>query len=529
VSDRYDAVIIGGGHNGLTTAAYLAKAGRTVLVLEKKNSLGGAAVTEEFFPGFRASSIADESDTLSPKVVADLKLNSFGLHVLPADPLVFAPQKDGRHLTIWHDVMRTSREIARFSQADARAYPVFIKEMGKMARVVSALNHMILPDMPDVGFMDLPEALKLFKPIRSLGWKNITQVMRSLPLPVADLIAEWFESDAVKAAITASALNPISLGPQESGTGYSFLQNFAHSNNGLFRAGGQIKGGAGALTAALADAAKHAGAIIQTNAEVSEIIVKHGRAAGVVLANGKTILANQIVSAVDMRTTYLGLIKSGMLDKTVSKHVHNTTFGGTTARVHYALDALAEFKGMSGHSQQVLKGHIQLAPTITYLQKAFDPIKYGRFPDHPYLDIRIPTLNDPSLAPEGRHVLSATVKYIPFHQQEGDWETMRDALGQLVTRTISDWAPGFEHCVQHCHVITPLAMEKDYYLPEGSLTHGDITLDQSLWMRPLPGYTQYQSPFKGLYHCSAATHPGAGITGINGLNAARRILRGSKR
>ena len=183
MSDRYDVVIIGGGHNGLTTAAYLAIAGRTVLVLEKKDSLGGAAVTEEFFPGFRASSIADESNTLSPKVVADLKLKSFGLHVLPADPLVLAPQKDGRHLTIWHDVMRTSREIARFSQADARTYPVFIKEMGKMARVVSALNHMILPDMPDVGFMDLPEAFKLFKPIRSLGWKNITQVMRNLPLP----------------------------------------------------------------------------------------------------------------------------------------------------------------------------------------------------------------------------------------------------------------------------------------------------------------------------------------------------------
>ncbi len=528
MSDRYDVVIIGGGHNGLTTAAYLAKAGRTVLVLEKKNSLGGAAVTEEFFPGFRASSIADESNTLSPKIVADLKLKSFGLHILPADPLVFAPQKEGRHLTIWHDVMRTSREIARFSQADARTYPVFIKEMGKMARVVSALNHMILPDMPDVGFMDLPEALKLFKPIRSLGWKNITQVMRNLPLPLADLIAEWFESDAVKAAITASALNHISLGPQESGTGYAFLQNFGHSNNGLFRAGGQIKGGTGALTAALADAAKHAGAHIQMNADVSQITMRNNCAAGVVLADGKTISADKVISAIDMRTTYLGLVDAGPLDGTVLKHIRNITYSGTMARVHYALDDLPVFKGLDGHSSQALRGHIQLAPTMTYLQKAFDPVKYGQFSEHPYLDIRIPTLNDPSMALGGKHVLSATVKYIPFHLREGNWETLHDALGQLVSRTISEWAPDFEQCVQHCHVITPLAMQNDYYLPEGSLTHGDITLDQSLWMRPIPGYTQYQSPLKGLYHCSAATHPGAGITGINGLNAARRILRGKK-
>jgi len=525
VSDRYDVAIIGGGHNGLTTAAYLANAGRTVLVLEKKDSLGGAAVTEEFFPGFRASSIADESDTLSPKVVADLKLKSFGLHILPADPLVFAPQKDGRHLTIWHDVMRTSREIARFSQTDARAYPVFIKEMGKMARVVSALNHMILPDMPDVGFMDLPEAFKLFKPIRSLGWKNITQVMRNLPLPLADLIAEWFESDVVKATITASALNHISLGPQESGTGYAFLQNFGHSNNGLFRAGGQIKGGAGALTAALADAARHAGAHIKTNAEVSHITVQNNSAAGVVLAAGKAILADKVVSAIDMRTTYLGLVDAGLLDGTTLEHVRNITYGGSMARVHYTLDALPAFKDMTGLSPQVLRGHIQLAPTMTYLQKAFDPIKYGQFSEHPYLDIRIPTLNDPSLAPEGQHVLSATVKYIPYHLRKGNWETLRDTLGQLVTRTISEWAPDFEKSVQHCHIITPLDMEKDYYLPEGSLTHGDITLDQSLWMRPIPGFTRYQSPFKGLYHCSAATHPGAGITGINGLKAARKILR----
>jgi len=525
VANAYDVAIIGGGHNGLITAAYLARTGRRVLVLEKKEILGGIAVTEEFFPGFSASSITDDSDSLSPQIIADLKLKQFGLKISSTDPLIFAPQKDGKHLTIWQDVRRTAREIAHFSRADADAYPVFIKEIRKIAQVIAGLNYMVMPDMPDVGLRDMPEMLKLFKPIRSLGWKNITRVMRILPLPVADLLAEWFESDIVKAAIAASALNKISLGPQESGTAYSFLQNFANSNNGLFRSGGQIKGGAGALTTALAEAAKNTGVKIQTQAEVSQIAMENGRTCGLVLNDGKNISAGTIVSAVDMRSTFLQLLDPGQLDQTFLKKVQNITYCGTMARVHFALDALPRFTGMTGNAQQILSGHIQIAPSMVYLQKAFDPVKYGQFAEHPYLDIRIPTLKDPSLAPDGKQVMSATVKYMPYHLREGNWEALRDSLGRLVAKTISNRAPDFEQCVQHCHVITPLDMETGYNLPEGSLAHGDITLDQSLWMRPIPGFAKYRAPVKGLYLCSAATHPGAGMTGINGLNAARRVLK----
>ena len=528
VADTYDVAIIGGGHNGLVTAAYLAGAGRTVLVLEKKNIIGGMAVTEAFSPGFSASSITDESDTLLPKIVADLNLEQFGFKVIPTDPLIFSPQKDGKHLTIWHDVQRTAREIAPFSRTDADAYPVFIKELGKIAQIIAGLNRMILPDMPDVGLKDMPGMFRLVKPVRSLGWKNIARVMRIMPLSVADLLSEWFESDMVKAAIAASALNNISLGPQESGTAYAFLQNFANSNNDLFRSGGQIKGGAGALTMALADAAKYRGAKIQTKTEVSQIIMDKGRAAGVLLADGKTISAGTIVSALDMRSTFLQLVEPGQLEKTVLKNVQKITYGGTMARVHFALDGLPGFTGLTGNAQRILSGHIQIAPTLTELQKAFDPVKYGRYSARPYLDIRIPTLNDPSLAPEGRHVMSVTVKYMPYRLREGSWESLRESLGRLVTKTISSLAPDFEQCVQHCHAITPLDMETGYNLPEGSQVHGDITLDQTLWMRPIPGFTQYQSPVRGLYLCSAATHPGAGVTGINGLNAARRILKDRK-
>ncbi len=528
MSHKYDVAVIGGGPNGLVVAAYLAKSGRKVIVLEKKSFTGGMAVTEEFFPGFRASSIADESDSFSRRIVSDLNLKRFGLEVLPTEPLVFAPQKDGENLTIWHDVTQTAREIARFSRADANAYPGFIQEMRKVARVMAGLNHMVLPDMPDVGLKDLLEPHKLVKPVRSLGWKNITHMMRILSLPVTDLLGEWFETDIVKAAIGASALNHISLGPQESGTAYTLLQNFANSDNGLFRSGGQIKGGAGALTTALADASTALGVEIQTSSDVRQIKMDKGSATGVVLADGQTITAGTIVSALDMRSTFMQLLDPSRLGQTVVRNIESITYTGTMARVHFALDALPDLTGLTGNARQVLGGHIQIAPSLVYLQKAFDPVKYGQMAEHLYLDIRIPTLNDPSLATYGKHVLSATVKYVPYHLREGNWDAMRASLGRLVTQTISSWAPGFEQSVLHCHVITPRDMETDYNLPEGSTVHGDITLDQSLWMRPIPGFTQYQAPVKGLYLCGAATHPGAGLTGINGLNAARRIKKRKK-
>ena len=305
MSDTYDVVIIGGGHNGLTTAAYLAKAGRKVTVFEKKAIIGGIAVSEEFFPGFTASSLVDGSHSFSPEVSVDLDLACFGFDVLPnnlsEDPLIFAPQKGGNHLTIWHDVKRTAREFSHFSQADAGAYPAFIEKVGKIAQIIAVLNRTPLPDMPDVGLKDMQGMLKLVKPVYALGWKNITHMARILTLSISDLLNEWFESDIVKAAIAASALNNISLGPQESGTAFAFLQNFSNSNNGLFRSSGQIVGGVGALTKALADSAKSFGVKIITETEVSKITIRAERISGVVLPDGNTIQADTVVYAIDMR------------------------------------------------------------------------------------------------------------------------------------------------------------------------------------------------------------------------------------
>jgi phytoene dehydrogenase-like protein len=521
----YDVIVVGAGPNGLVVAAYLARAGRKVLVLERREMVGGSAVTEELVPGYRFSSLADGAGYLSPDIISDLNLSQHGFEILPSDPLIFAPEVNGNHLAIWHDTNRTAQEIAKQSAADGKNYPRFIEQMSKFSQVIAGLKNMTPPDLPDVGLRDMMELLNIATPVVGLGRKNIAQVIRIMPMSVADMLNEWFESDRVKGMIAASAVKDISWGPGEAGTAYMLLYNWSGSNNGLFRSGGQVKGGMGSLTQVLADAAKSFGAEILTSSEVTKIITRDGQVTGVELADGDQISAAAVVSAVDMRTTFLKLVEPYYLDQKFVKQVGNIKYRGTMARVHFALSKLPEFTAVNGNNEQLLSGHVQIAPSMTYLQKAFDPVKYGRYSDRPYLDLQIPTLTDPSLAPEGKHLMSVTVKYMPYHLRQGDWNELRDTLGQLIIDTINEYAPEFSQCIEHTHVITPLDMESIYYLPEGNLAHGEMTLDQFLWMRPVPGYAQYRAPVANLYLCSAATHPGGGITGINGKNAARELLK----
>jgi len=520
----FDVIVVGGGHNGLVAAGYLAKAGRKVLVLEKRQVVGGAAVTEEFFPGFKFSSLADGSGSLSPEIVSDLKLTEHGLETLPADPLIVSLLDDGKNLTLWHDTDRTVQEIAKFSAADAQSYPKFIERMDKICRIVAELNHLVPPDVPDLGFFDLTKFKGFISPVRNLGWRHIAQVVRLLPMSVADLLNEWFDSEYVIGAIAASAILNTSYGPQEiNSTAYAFLQNWSLSNSGLFRSSGQIKGGMGALTQALAGAAQSMGASILTDSGVATIDFQDGKVTGVTLANGDRFSAKTVISAADMRTTFLKLIDPYYLEAKFVERVRNIKYRGTMARMHFALDRLPTFSGIDGDSQ-LLSGHVQIAPTVEYLQKASDAAKFGDRSTQPYLDIQIPTLTDSSLAPAGKHILSATVKYMPYTLRDGKWEEHRETTGGSVVDTLSAYAPDFKECILHEKLITPLELEQNYTLPEGSPVHGDMALDQFMWMRPIPGYAQYRGPIDGLYMCSAATHPGGGVTGINGKNAAQQVL-----
>ena len=545
----YDTLLIGSGHNSLVAAAYLAKKGRRVLVLEKKAHPGGIAVTEEFLPGFHASTVADGAGYLSPRIVRDLGLAGHGLEWLPSDVVAFCPQPDGGSLTIRTDTEKTAAEIARFSKKDAESYPKFLGLLGRIAAVVRELAGVVPPELPDLGLADLLKMRSLAGPVRRLGRKDVAHLLRVLPMPAADLLNEWFESDAVKGAIAANGVRDITWGPMEAGTAYTLLYKWGLSDPGPFRSTGQVRGGMGALTAALVRAVEASGGEIRTGAEVAEICVEGGRATGVRLASGEEIRAGTIVSGAGPGTTFLDLLDPAGLDSDFVRHVRNIKYRGSTALLHLALSGLPSFTALDGRDPRVSLGSaIQVSPSIAYLQRAFDCTKYGDFSDRPYLDLRIPTLSDPELAPSGkpsgspydgaqdRHVISITVKFAPYHLRPAAvnggeppsppelWATRRVDLIETVLDTLAEFAPDLRGKILGHKLLTPVDLERDYGLPEGNLNHGEMTLDQFFHMRPIPGWADYRTPVAGLYLCGSGSHPGGGITGLPGRNAARKIL-----
>ncbi len=522
-AETFDVIVIGAGHNGLVAAAYLAKAGRRVLMLEKRDAIGGAAVTEEIFPGFKVSSVADGSGYLSARVRRDLKLDD-RVEILRSDAVAWCPQPDGDQLTIWRDTTRTVEEIARFSRADAEAYPGFVELMTRVAEVIAALMEMTPPDLPEVGLRDLRGALGLLGPLRRLNRKRMAEFLRMAPMPSDDLLNEYFESDVVKGAIGASSVLNISWGPREAGTVYTFLAGWAQSDTGLFRSAGVVKGGMGALTGAIAEAASGFGAQIRTSAGVEKVIVREGRATGVRLASGEEISAGVVVSNADPRTTFLELLVPRYLDASFVRHVQAIKYRGSAARIHLALRGLPEFTAIANADAAALRGPIQIAPSLDYIQKAFDCTKYGRCSEQPYLDTLIPSLSDPSLTPSGQHLMSITARYAPYELRDGDWNSQKEPFADLVIDTLADYIPGIREAILQRHVLTPTDLESDYGLPEGNPNHGEMTLDQFFHMRPVPGYARYRTPIDGMYLCGVGTHPGGGVTGLPGHNAAREIL-----
>ena len=521
----YDVIIVGGGHNGLTAAAYLARAGRRVLLLERKGVVGGAAVTEELFPGFRCSTLADGCGYLDDGLVQDLKLTTHGLEILPADPVITSLLPDGRRLSFWVDTERTVREIRQFSERDAEKYPEFLELMSKIAAVIGALHRVTPLDLPDISFKQLMGMMEIIAPFRRLGRKNIAEFLRVLAMPVSDLLNEWFTSEEVKGAIAASGVRGISFGPFESGTVYMLLSRWAGAGNGLFRSAGTVRGGMGMLTQAIAAAARQSGAEIRTRADVVQISIQAEQSTGVVLKGGEQLRAATVISGVDPRTTLLRLVGPKYLATAFVRAVRCIKYRGSAARVHLALRRLPRFVAIPDSESEIyLRGAVQIAPTMDYIQRAFDHAKYGDFSPQPYLDVRVPTVSDASLAPASRHLMSVTAKYAPYQLRHADWETQRDALGDSVLETLTRYAPDFRDSVLHMQVLTPRDMELDYGLPEGNPNHGEMTLDQFFHMRPLPGYARYRTPIAGLWLCGSGSHPGGGVTGLPGKNAAREVL-----
>ena len=520
---HYDVIVIGGGHNGLVNAAYLAKAGRKVVVLERRHVLGGAAVTEEIFPGFRFSVASYVVSLLRPEIIRELDLPRHGLEILPLDG-TFTPMPDGDYLWRVNDHAKTRREIARHSKLDAEAYDEYGKAMVEMGRFVKPILTMTPPDPTSLDPRGLMDLLFLGKRFRSLSAQDQYNQIQLMTMSASDFLDQWFETDVLKATMSASGIIGTFLGVRSPGTAYVLLHHYMGEIDGAFRSWGLSRGGTGAISLAIADAAREAGAEIRTETTVSKILIKDGAASGVVLANGDYLTADVVSSSVDPNLTFLKMVGAENLPQEFVEDVTRYKYRGSSGKVNLALDALPDFKAMPGPGPH-LRGAVSISPSVDYMERAYDDAKYGRFSRRPYIDIVIPSLTDPSVAPPGKHVMSCFVQYAPYHLKEGHWDDQREAFGDTVIDTIAEYAPNIKNIILHRQVLTPLDIEQTFGLTEGNIFQGELTLEQLFFLRPAPGWAHYRTPVKNLYMCGSATHPGGGIMGAPGRNAARRIVK----
>lgn len=530
-----DVVIIGAGHNGLVAAFYLAKAGFKPLVLERRDTIGGAAITEEFAPGFRCSILAHSTGPLLPEIVREMDLASHGLQMIEPEPRVFAPAPDGRAAVLYSDVRRSAESIRKLSNADAGGYERLHGALARAATVLRPLLTITPPsiDRPAQSKGDLWKLLQTGRSFRKLGKKEMFQLLRWGPMAVADFVAEFFETDLLRATIAARGIFGTAFGPWSAGSTATLLLRSAAEPN---PAGTSAfpKGGLGALTAAMAAAARQSGAEIRKGAAVEKVLVKDGVATGVALTSGEEIAARAVVSGADPRHTFLKLVDPLHLDPEFVVKARNYRCVGNVAKLNLALSGLPEFTaiakmGGDGEPARILSGRTHIGPGIDYLERAFDATKYGEISEHPCLEVSIPSLLDPSLAPAGKHVMSIYAQFAPYKLKKGDWESRADDLAKTVVHTLADYAPKLPRMIEAQQVITPLDLERTYGLTGGHIFHGELALDQLFTMRPIIDWSRYRAPVKGLYLCGSGTHPGTGLTGASGYNAAREILRDLRR
>lgn len=528
----FDTIIIGAGHNGLVAAAYIAKTGKKVLVLERRPIVGGIAASEEIFSGFKYSTCAHLASAFSSEISTDLDLKKHGLEILTIDPLLFAPSLNGESLIIARDPNNATEEIGRFSKNDAAKFATFCSLLKRLSGFLLTLYALPLPDHASDRNFNPIELIKAAWKFHRLGEKDMYEFLRVLPMSVSDLLNEWFETELLKAGLAASGLLGSFVGPRQQGTSFSLLHHQLGRSNGALRTAGLVRGGIGNLAQALAAAAQQRGAEIRASAGVAKIVTKNGAASAVILENGDELLATAIISSVDVKQTFLKLIEPTYLDPHFLLQVRNIRSRGTVAKVNLALDGLPNFKGSTDHGvKAALGGIIHIGPTLEYLERASDDAKYGNFSPKPFLEITIPSITDPSLAPPDKHVMSVWMQYAPYQLKGTNWNEQREALGDSVINLIDEYAPGFKTLIRHRQVLTPLDLEEIYGLTGGHLYHAEITLDQIFFMRPLPAWSRYHTPIDNLYLCGSCTHPGGGLTGLPGYYAAKEVLKswGKKR
>lgn len=522
---RYDAVIVGAGHNGLVTAAYLARAGLRTLVVERRSRAGGPLATEEIAPGVRAP-VADSVGGLLAGVVRDLQLGSHGFRAIEPDVAAFAPSADGPGITLWRDPVRTAKELAMRRQRDAEAFADFDRKVRSLVRFLARLRETEPPDLASPSLADAMKGFTLANAIRRLGGRQVREILRVLPMSVADLVSEAVDDDALRGVLGARGIRYMAMGPRSAGTALNFLWD---STSGGGAAGRTVfaRGGPDALTEALVAAARGYGAAVRCGVDVSAIRTKRGFVEGVALADGEEVDAPIVASSADPKQTLLRLLDSAEVGPTLGWRADNIRMHGVAAKVALVLSALPAF----GVENDRLRGRIVIAPSLDDVEGAFNDSKYGRISEHPYLEATIPTLYEPALAPEGTHVMTALFQYAPRYLRDADWdEAACDRVGDAVVDTLEDYAPGIAETVVARHVVTPADLERKYGLSGGHPMHGEHALDQFFAWRPLLGHARYRlAGIRGLYICGAGAHPGGGVTGGPGNNAARAILADVRR
>ncbi len=522
MTTQYDAIVIGGGHNGLVAAAYLARAGRKVVVLERRERIGGAAYSDQVVPGFTFSVFSYVVSLLRPEIIRDLELPRHGLHILPLESTL-TPLANGDYLAQWNDHDQNKRELARHSLRDAEAYDDFSRLMHLMARAVKPMLSMTPPDPTSTSPRELMGLWRLGKYFRGLGREQFNELHKLLTMSSADYLDEWFESEALKGTKSASGIIGTLHGPRSPGTAYVLLHHYMGELDGVFRAWGFAKGGNGSVSAAIAASAQAFGAQIRTQAPVAQVLIENGRAIGVVLEGGEEVRGKRVISGADPRRTFLGLVGAKHLPNDFVAEIERFKFRGTSAKVNLALAEAPDFTCMPGVGPH-LRGAISISPSVDYLERAYDQAKYGEFSQRPYMDIIIPSMIDPGMAPPGKHVMSIFAQYAPYHLNGGWTDAKRNAFGDAVIDTLAHYAPNIKSSILHRQVVVPADIENMVGISEGNIFHGELTLQQMFFLRPVPKWAKYKTPIAGLYQCGSGTHPGGGVMGAPGRNAALGIL-----